>query len=42
MFAKKVHHPGTTGKHYMRKGAEKAIEGASIGEKIVTAWDRAG
>ena len=42
VFATKVHHPGTTGKHYMRKGAEKAIAGSGLTDRIVAAWNGAG
>jgi hypothetical protein len=41
VFAKRVHHPGTKGKHFMRKGAEKAIEGAGLAGKIVATWNEA-
>ena len=41
-FAKVVHHPGTTGQHFMRKGAEKAIEGAGLADRVVARWNEAG
>jgi hypothetical protein len=41
VVVKKVHHPGTKGQHFMRKGAEKAIEGAGLVGKIVATWNEA-
>ena len=41
-FAKVVHHPGTTGQHYMRKGAEAAIKGAGLLDRVIIAWNKAG
>ena len=41
-FAKVVHHPGTTGQHFLRKGAEKAVESSGFVGKIVAEWDKAG
>ena len=41
-FSMVVHHPGTTGQHFMRKGAEKAIQSAGLTDRIVAAWNKAG
>jgi hypothetical protein len=40
-FAKRVHHPGTRAKPFLKPGAEAAIQGAGLAERIVSAWDKA-
>ena len=41
VFATKVHHPGSKAYPYMKPGAEKAIEGAGLAERIVARWNEA-
>jgi hypothetical protein len=41
-FAAIVHHPGNRAQPFLRPGAEAAIEGAGIADRIVSAWNKAG
>ncbi len=40
-FAKRVHHPGTAAKPYLVPGARRAVGKRGLGDRIVTAWNRA-
>lgn len=40
-FAMVVHHPGTKPHPYMVRGAQMAITGANLGDRVTTAWDGA-
>src|ERR1035437_7243316 len=40
-FAKRVHHPGSRAKPFLKPGAEKAITSAGLTERIVSAWKQA-
>ena len=42
VVVKSVHHPGTTGQHFMKRGAEAAIKSAGLLDRVVIAWNEAG
>ena len=42
VVVKSVHHPGTKPYPFLKPGAEKAIEGAGLADRIVARWNEAG
>lgn len=41
IFAKKVHHPRTTGSHYLRRDALQAFRDHPMAEELVRQWNEA-
>lgn len=41
IFAKRVHHPGTKAKPFLKPGAERAIASAGLAEIVVSQWNEA-